>query len=212
MYNNGLLIYNIWLTFFATICRSSSIETQSRNKMNDCQQYNTNRSHRISSKKSASIPLPKSHIRRTLSEIQLEHDEKMAEWREGQMYHRLLLGMIRRSGEAGYHPKMCMSIKNFIQINTSPVIDVDNRATRTLTNVENERPLHELDKTQDDEEIVSSTVNRQGFLALEAKERLWARSSAFGCNFTQSCPTLQSRMANEDGESCCNDIMFDFDM
>lgn len=66
-------------------------------------------------KKSSSIPLPSNHVRRTFSEIQLEQDERMAELREGQMYHRLLTGMLRRCQQVGYHPKTTMTVQSIIK-------------------------------------------------------------------------------------------------
>ncbi|KAL7461035.1 hypothetical protein ACHAXS_001471 [Conticribra weissflogii] len=76
-----------------------------------------------SSKKSASIPMPTSHVQRTFSEIQLEQDERMAELREGQMYHRLLTGMLRRCQEVGCHPKTTMSVQSIIQTQAAIVND-----------------------------------------------------------------------------------------
>ena len=63
----------------------------------------------------SSIPIPEAHIRKTNSEIQLENDKLLYEWREGVMYHRLVTGMIQRSKEVGYHPTINKTVQNVIQ-------------------------------------------------------------------------------------------------
>ena len=60
----------------------------------------------------SSIPIPRAHITRTNSEIQLENDTKLYEWREGVMYYRLVSGMIQRSKELGNHPSLNKTIQN----------------------------------------------------------------------------------------------------
>ncbi len=72
---------------------------------------------------SAPIPFPKSHLRRTISEVELEHANKMADWREHQMYHRLLTGMVRRSRDKGLdqHPKIIRSLENLMLTQASPI-------------------------------------------------------------------------------------------
>lgn len=72
---------------------------------------------------SAPIPFPKSHLRRTISEVELEHANKMADWREHQMYHRLLTGMVRRSQDKGLdqHPKIIRSLENLMLTQASPI-------------------------------------------------------------------------------------------
>eukprot|EP00957_Ditylum_brightwellii_P076387 5805640-Ditylum_brightwellii.AAC.1 len=45
---------------------------------------------------SDNIPLPRCHIRRTASELQLCEDMAAAEWRERCMFHRLIKGMQKR--------------------------------------------------------------------------------------------------------------------
>mmetsp|Transcript_17667 Transcript_17667/g.26346 ORF Transcript_17667/g.26346 Transcript_17667/m.26346 type:complete len:211 (-) Transcript_17667:161-793(-) len=59
-------------------------------KMNDITE------HRIKSPSSDTIPMPKAHIRRTPSEVQLCEDMAAAEWREMCMFHRLVNGMQKR--------------------------------------------------------------------------------------------------------------------
>lgn len=72
---------------------------------------------------SAPIPLPHSHIHRTHSELALDEANKMADWRESQMYIRLLTGMIRRSHEKGLdqHPKIIRSLENLMLTQASPI-------------------------------------------------------------------------------------------
>ena len=82
----------------------------------------TDSSHRLhaNNSNSSSIPIPGSHIRRTISEIQLEHEQNLYALREGAMYFRLITGMIQRSKETSYHLKIDSSIKNLVQTQVSP--------------------------------------------------------------------------------------------
>mmetsp|Transcript_6754 Transcript_6754/g.13896 ORF Transcript_6754/g.13896 Transcript_6754/m.13896 type:complete len:167 (-) Transcript_6754:44-544(-) len=70
-------------------------------------------------KQTAIIPLPLSHIRRTSSEIQLAHDEMVAQWRDYRMRQRVVSGMVKRCEKVGYHPKMANALENIMRITTS---------------------------------------------------------------------------------------------
>ena len=78
------------------------------------------------------IPLPKSHVRRTNSEIQMANDEMVAEWKEYEMYLRLLNGRLRRCEQMGCHPKTESALGNKIRTNAHPIsvtslpVDIDN--------------------------------------------------------------------------------------
>ncbi len=61
------------------------------------------------------IPLPVSHVHRTSSEIQLEHDEMVAKWRDYLMRQRLVTGMVQRCEKVGYHPKMANALENMMR-------------------------------------------------------------------------------------------------
>lgn len=52
------------------------------------------------------IPLPRTHIPRTISEVQLREDIAVAEWREMCMFHRLVEGMKERQ-QAQQHGTSC---------------------------------------------------------------------------------------------------------
>ena len=52
------------------------------------------------------IPLPRTHIPRTISELQLREDMAVAEWREMCMFHRLVEGMKERQ-QAQQHGTSC---------------------------------------------------------------------------------------------------------
>lgn len=73
------------------------------------------------------IPFPQTHLRRTYSEVALEEANRLAEWRENQMYHRLLTGMMRRSKEKGLdqHPKIIRSLENLMQTQASPISSLE---------------------------------------------------------------------------------------
>lgn len=66
--------------------------------------------------------------------LDMEHANKIAEWQESQMYHRLLNGMFRSSQRLGYHPKIVQSLENLIQTQSSPLSSLEipsNRASDT---------------------------------------------------------------------------------
>eukprot|EP00985_Skeletonema_marinoi_P010347 scaffold4863_cov149-Skeletonema_marinoi.AAC.6 len=81
------------------------------------QRYGNNSSP-TNSTDSAPIPLPRTHLHRTRSEVALEEANKLADWRENQMYHRLLTGMIRRSQEKGLdqNPKIIRSWRTWCRL------------------------------------------------------------------------------------------------
>mmetsp|Transcript_14857 Transcript_14857/g.22866 ORF Transcript_14857/g.22866 Transcript_14857/m.22866 type:complete len:189 (-) Transcript_14857:96-662(-) len=91
------------------------------------QRYGNNSSP-TNSTDSAPIPLPRTHLHRTRSEVALEEANKLADWRENQMYLRLLTGMIRRSQEKGLdqNPKIIRSMENLVQTQASPISSLDN--------------------------------------------------------------------------------------
>ncbi|KAL7548807.1 hypothetical protein ACHAWF_012065 [Thalassiosira exigua] len=64
---------------------------------------------------SASIPLPKSHIQRTNSELQLADDLRRAEYEDVRMYARLVVGMQSRCVATGYvHPLTQKSLQDIL--------------------------------------------------------------------------------------------------
>mmetsp|Transcript_24235 Transcript_24235/g.50106 ORF Transcript_24235/g.50106 Transcript_24235/m.50106 type:complete len:240 (+) Transcript_24235:233-952(+) len=65
---------------------------------------------------SSSIPLPKSHIHRTPSELQLADDMRTAEYQDVRMYARLVVGMQSQCLASGYvHPLSRKSLQGVIQ-------------------------------------------------------------------------------------------------
>lgn len=65
---------------------------------------------------SASIPLPKSHIHRTPSELQLADDTKRAEYEDVRMYARLVVGMQVQCINSGYvHPLTRKSLQDILR-------------------------------------------------------------------------------------------------
>mmetsp|Transcript_634 Transcript_634/g.1096 ORF Transcript_634/g.1096 Transcript_634/m.1096 type:complete len:212 (-) Transcript_634:313-948(-) len=65
---------------------------------------------------SASIPLPKSHIRRTPSELQLVDDMRRAEYEDVRMYARLVVGMQSQCLVSGYvHPLTRKSLQDILK-------------------------------------------------------------------------------------------------
>jgi hypothetical protein len=74
-------------------------------------------------KHSPSIPMPGNHIHRTESELQMEHETMVAQWREGQMYERILRGMLRRCNEVGCHPKTRQSLIRIAETKVQESLD-----------------------------------------------------------------------------------------
>merc|ERR1719203_1957761 len=65
---------------------------------------------------SASIPLPKSHIHRTRSELQLADDMVRAEYEDVRMYARLVVGMQSQCLQSGYvHPLTRKSLQDILK-------------------------------------------------------------------------------------------------
>lgn len=65
---------------------------------------------------SASIPLPKSHIHRTRSELQLADDMLRAEYEDVRMYARLVVGMQSQCMVSGYvHPLTKKSLQDILK-------------------------------------------------------------------------------------------------
>eukprot|EP00579_Thalassiosira_antarctica_P009112 CAMPEP_0201902716 /NCGR_PEP_ID=MMETSP0902-20130614/55098_1 /ASSEMBLY_ACC=CAM_ASM_000551 /TAXON_ID=420261 /ORGANISM="Thalassiosira antarctica, Strain CCMP982" /LENGTH=229 /DNA_ID=CAMNT_0048436729 /DNA_START=56 /DNA_END=745 /DNA_ORIENTATION=+ len=66
---------------------------------------------------SASIPLPKSHIHRTPSELQLADDTRRAEYEDVRMYARIVVGMQSQCMVSGYvHPLTRKSVRMYARI------------------------------------------------------------------------------------------------
>jgi len=65
---------------------------------------------------SASIPLPKSHIHRTPSELQLADDMRRAEYEDVRMYARIVVGMQSQCLVSGYlHPLTRKSLHDILK-------------------------------------------------------------------------------------------------
>eukprot|EP00584_Thalassiosira_punctigera_P022122 CAMPEP_0172553334 /NCGR_PEP_ID=MMETSP1067-20121228/50147_1 /TAXON_ID=265564 ORGANISM="Thalassiosira punctigera, Strain Tpunct2005C2" /NCGR_SAMPLE_ID=MMETSP1067 /ASSEMBLY_ACC=CAM_ASM_000444 /LENGTH=207 /DNA_ID=CAMNT_0013341503 /DNA_START=48 /DNA_END=671 /DNA_ORIENTATION=- len=65
---------------------------------------------------SASIPMPKSHIHRTPSELQLADDMRRAEYEDVRMYARLVVGMQSQCLATGYvHPLTKKSLQDILK-------------------------------------------------------------------------------------------------
>mmetsp|Transcript_35479 Transcript_35479/g.57856 ORF Transcript_35479/g.57856 Transcript_35479/m.57856 type:complete len:204 (+) Transcript_35479:56-667(+) len=65
---------------------------------------------------SASIPLPKSHIHRTPSELQLADDMRRAEYEDVRMYARIVVGMQSQCLVSGYiHPLTRKSLQDVLK-------------------------------------------------------------------------------------------------
>lgn len=66
---------------------------------------------------STSIPLPKSHIHRTPSELQLADDQKKADYEDLRMFSRLVIGIQSRCLSAGYvHPKTKTALDDIVHM------------------------------------------------------------------------------------------------
>jgi len=65
---------------------------------------------------SASIPLPKSHIHRTPSELQLCEDKRRADYEDVRMFSRLVVGIQSQCVRSGYvHPLTKKSLQDIVQ-------------------------------------------------------------------------------------------------
>jgi len=84
------------------------------------QQSKTNANHNEkppSPTPSTSIPLPKSHIHRTPSELQLADDQKKADYEDLRMFSRLVIGIQSRCLSTGYvHPKTKSALDDIVHM------------------------------------------------------------------------------------------------
>ena len=160
---------------------------------------------------SPTIPIPNSQLPRSYSDIQLENDKKMYEWRDGIMYYRLLTGMVQRHQEVGYHPKINRSVENLMKTQASPVSDDGFTSGSSSSSNSNEgRFIHE--SSCSDEQQVDS---RYPFLAhsqprpREGLRRVYSSLDPKWCSnsqgVTQSCPE-QDDSNGDDG------VMFRLDL
>jgi len=96
---------------------------------------------------SRSIPLPRTHIPRTISELQLREDMAVAEWHEMCMFHRLVEGMKERqqaqqhgtsccaSQDSTFHPSSTRQLPKTITPQESPVCVDDSDRSAFLVEV-----------------------------------------------------------------------------
>lgn len=77
---------------------------------------------------SASIPLPKSHIHRTPSELQLADDIRRAEYEDVRMYARLVVGMQSQCMVSGYvHPLTKKSLQDILKTKQANQDELENK-------------------------------------------------------------------------------------
>jgi len=90
---------------------------------------------------SASIPLPKSHIHRTPSELQLADDTRRAEYEDVRMYARIVVGMQSQCMVSGYvHPLTRKSLQDILK-------------TKQANGEDLEKTLHAHDEEDEDWEL-----------------------------------------------------------
>mmetsp|Transcript_31086 Transcript_31086/g.40189 ORF Transcript_31086/g.40189 Transcript_31086/m.40189 type:complete len:165 (-) Transcript_31086:143-637(-) len=78
----------------------------------------------------APIPLPNHHIHRTHSEVQLAQDQLVADYQDGKMYERILIGIMRRCDELGScHPKTSSSLENIVNTKMQDFRSLSERGT-----------------------------------------------------------------------------------
>ena len=104
---------------------------------------------------SAAIPLPKSHIHRTPSELQLDDDVRRAEHQDVRMYARLVVGMQSQCQVSGYvHPLTRKSLQDILRTRQANDKELE-RKSSALHDIH-----HEEDEEQEDGEISHRTDER----------------------------------------------------
>jgi hypothetical protein len=154
---------------------------------------------------SPSIPIrvPRGAIHRTHSEVQLEHDEKVARWRDAEMYSRLLHGMATRGNEVGYHPDTGKAIQRIMYTKRTPVppstsiCDEDHDWIFSDVSYEVEEERHSYAKRTEDKHKKKVTF---GSLSSSYVHFCPTLSSSGGC-----CDVV-SDMKNFQDEECIFDI------
>lgn len=79
-------------------------------------------------RKSQALPLPRSHISRTESEIQLEDDQAEAEWRDYCMFQRIVMGITKKQNKM--YETLCSQSARVPQEEDRPDISVNEAIAR----------------------------------------------------------------------------------
>eukprot|EP00580_Thalassiosira_gravida_P000972 CAMPEP_0201623490 /NCGR_PEP_ID=MMETSP0492-20130828/47963_1 /ASSEMBLY_ACC=CAM_ASM_000837 /TAXON_ID=420259 /ORGANISM="Thalassiosira gravida, Strain GMp14c1" /LENGTH=180 /DNA_ID=CAMNT_0048093139 /DNA_START=209 /DNA_END=751 /DNA_ORIENTATION=+ len=179
------------------------------------------------------IPVPQSHIRRTHSEIDLEREKELYQYRDGIMYHRLINGMVRRGQALGHHPSTInRSVMNIMQTQASPITVSDTTTDNNMDSVGSSRAVTTSGSTSttsrnsdyEDWFFYDQAWEEQGYdnvplTTRPSRECTGSRpcslESRFNCQETHSCPTLRMEMERSDspgGDEHIQDTMFELDL
>ena len=105
---------------------------------------------------SAAIPLPKSHIHRTPSELQFDDDVRRAEHQDVRMYARIVVGMQSQCQVSGYvHPLTRKSLQDILRTRQANDKELE-RKSCALHDIH-----HEEDEEQEDGEISHRTSDER---------------------------------------------------
>lgn len=97
---------------------------------------------------SAAIPLPKSHIHRTPSELQFDDDVRRAEHQDVRMYARIVVGMQSQCQVSGYvHPLTRKSLQDILRTRQANDKELE-RKSSALRDIH-----HEEDEEQEESSV-----------------------------------------------------------
>ena len=95
---------------------------------------------------SASIPLPKSHVHRTRSELQLADDVQRAEYEDVRMCVRLVVGMQSQCIKSGYvHPLTEQSLRHILRTKDADEHELERKLRKHYRAAAAAEPMEEDD-------------------------------------------------------------------
>eukprot|EP01083_Nonionella_stella_P115543 342714_1 len=108
---------------------------------------------------SASIPMPKSHVHRTPSELQLADDMRRAEYEDVRMYARLVVGMQSQCMVSGYvHPLTKKSLQDILKTKQASQGTLNKLNHKDGLNSKPKLGVHQENHNEDWADLVEPTV------------------------------------------------------
>ena len=104
-------------------------------------------------RRSSGIPMPSSHIHRTESELQLHSDMEAAEWRDLQMFHRLVKGISMKQ-------QQCLQNK-WLRNDCHQTTDVILRNERSIKNIISTRQQHIIPPCATEEDSIPTSLDER---------------------------------------------------
>lgn len=128
-------------------------------------------------RRSSGIPMPSSHIHRTESELQLHSDMEAAEWRDLQMFHRLVKGISMKQ-------QQCLQNK-WLRDDSHQTTDVILRNERSIKNIISTRQQHIIPACATEEDSISFSLDERSHHQEDSLSII--SQSSFGVSHDMAC-------------------------